>query len=66
VSANVETHSNNDTIACPHCSETLTDIYEGFDAQDEDIDFDCGHCGKTFRLSRRVTVYYTARATVVP
>jgi uncharacterized Zn finger protein len=35
-------------VVCPYCGIEFTDSYELVDAQDTDIQIECGDCGKTF------------------
>lgn len=47
---------------CPYCGKKEGDAWElPFSGMEDDIDADCGHCGKTYRVERHVSISYSTR-----
>ena len=44
-------------IVCPHCGYVHSDSWE---APDEDDEYQCGECLKTFAFRREIDVNYTS------
>jgi hypothetical protein len=61
-----ETMSTGDTIPCPHCGMLRRGLWDHdwTGKEDEFRDIECDACEKTFKLSRVVSVWYTATAEV--
>lgn len=58
--AEPETSSTTDTIACPHCLEDITDLWEHALRDERSIEIECGHCERKIRLKARYVMRYTA------
>ncbi len=54
------TTSTEESIACPHCGEQNTDLWDHDWAGREEIEVECGTCEEPFTLSRTQSVTYTA------
>lgn len=45
---------------CPYCGNRERDAWEiDFGGMEGDTETDCGSCGRAYRVSRHVTIYYT-------
>lgn len=53
-----KTYSDSDEIACPHCGQMITGLWEYGD--DEWIETECGWCEKPIMITIRITYHYTA------
>jgi len=56
-------HEYTDNAVCPYCGNVDKDSWEidtgpGFDG---DTQTDCGHCGRTYHVTRNVSVSYSTR-----
>lgn len=48
-----------DSVECPHCGETITDLWEYNWDPVETTETDCDHCGKPIVIVRHVSVSYS-------
>ena len=55
--------SGTDEMVCPYCGEEQSDSWE---VPADDGDMSCGHCSRTFRYTRNVSVSYTTTPIVGP
>lgn len=62
VGMSATTESDTESIVCPHCGKAIADLWDYGWGNDEGIDIECGHCARPIRLTRRVSVDYTAEA----
>ncbi len=57
-----ETRSDNDRIQCPACGESITDLWDyRWSGNADAIETECGSCGVMIRISRHISIRYTAR-----
>lgn len=46
--------------ACPHCGKLMRDLWDHDWGCADEIETNCGHCGKPVLICRDVSVSYTA------
>ncbi len=54
------TYDDGYSIACPCCGHRHEDLFDYVMDEDEARDVECEACGRTFKLSLRVSYDYTA------
>ena len=53
-------HYKTELIVCPYCGHEDRDSYEVFDDIEGTMEnFECGECGKSFRVSKYCEITYT-------
>ena len=50
-------------IECPHCSETITDLWDYDWGTDEEIEIECSFCDEPVALRKVVSVDFYATVT---
>ncbi len=58
--------SHTHELVCPYCGGEMSDSWEYGSGGEEDSEADCGHCSRTFRYSRNVSVSYTTYPIMGP
>ena len=49
-------------IACPHCGETIADLWDYTWGDSELMDIECSHCDNAITLRKVVSATYYAKA----
>ena len=49
-------------VACPNCGKVISQLLDYWWGHSEELEIDCGWCGKPVTVSRLVSVEYRAKA----
>lgn len=52
-------HEYTDEITCPYCGSEWIDSWEYRSGQEDLGEYTCGECGKTYLISRNITIDYS-------